>query len=162
MIDRRDELYESLIFLEEAGLVELVPPKDTVCTSPGLGYIKAMKTNLVAKVLSLAVLFLAIAFLAGCKTTPSVNWDSRVGVYTYNQAVADMGPPDKQSKRDNGDTTYQWITLHGGTGSPAAGTYLGGSGQMGGSQPFVQTYKDHVLELTFGPDGKLVTWAKNY
>jgi len=25
-----------------------------------------------------------------------------------------------------------------------------------------QSYKDHVLELTFGPDGKLVSWAKNY
>jgi hypothetical protein len=33
---------------------------------------------------------------------------------------------------------------------------------MGAGRPIVQTYKDHVLELTFGPDGKLVSWAKNY
>ena len=121
-----------------------------------------MKTNLAAKVLSLAVLFLAITFLAGCKTTPSVDWNSRVGAYTYNQAVADLGQPSKQSKLDNGDSVYQWITLHGGNGSPATGTFMGGSDQMGGAQPFVQTYKDHVLELTFGPDGKLVSWVKNY
>ncbi|HEX5398299.1 MAG TPA: hypothetical protein VFY06_04550 [Verrucomicrobiae bacterium] len=121
-----------------------------------------MKIKLATKVLSLAVLVLAVAFLAGCRTTSSVDWNSRVGVYTFNQAVAELGQPDKQSKRDNGDTTYQWITLHGGNASPAAGTYLGANGQMGGTQPYVQTYKDHVLELTFGPDGKLVTWAKNY
>jgi hypothetical protein len=33
---------------------------------------------------------------------------------------------------------------------------------MGAGQTIAQSYKDHVLELTFGPDGKLVSWAKNY
>ena len=63
--------------------------KDTICTSAMLGYIKPMKANLAAKVLSLAVLFLAIVFIAGCKTTPSVDWNSRVGTYTFDQAVAE-------------------------------------------------------------------------
>ena len=127
-----------------------------------LGYIKAMKANLAAKVLSLAILFLAVAFIAGCKTTPTVDWNSRVGTYTYDQAVADMGLPDKQSKFSDGKTVDQWIKLHGGNGFLVGGAYAGGNYGMGAGQPVVQSYKDHVLELTFGTDGKLVSWAKNY
>ena len=85
-----------------------------------LGYIKAMKANLAAKVLSLAILFLAVAFIAGCRTTPPVDWNSRVGIYTYNQAVAEFGSPDKQTKLSDGKTVDQWITLHGSTGFCAA------------------------------------------
>ena len=121
-----------------------------------------MKANLALKVLSLAILFLAVAFIAGCKTMPQVDWNSRVGTYTYNQAVADMGQPDKQGKLSDGKTVDQWITLHGNNGFFAGGGYGNGNYGMGGSQNLGQTYKDHVLELTFGPDGKLVSWAKNY
>jgi len=120
-----------------------------------------MKANLAAKVLSLAILFFAIVFIAGCKTTPAVDWNSRVGSYTYNQALAELGSPGKQTKLNDGKTVDQWITLHGSTGL-VGGAYATGSGGMGASQPIVQTYKDHVLELTFGADGKLVSWAKNY
>ena len=127
-----------------------------------LDYIKTMKANLAVKVLSLAILFLVVAFIAGCKTMPQVDWNSRVGAYTYDQAVADMGQPDKQGKLSDGKTVDQWITLHGSNGFFAGGGYGNGNYGMGGSQNLGQTYKDHVLELTFGPDGKLVSWAKNY
>ena len=30
------------------------------------------------------------------------------------------------------------------------------------ARPLVETYKDHVLELTFGPDGRLLSALKNY
>ena len=137
------------------------PTLNAICTSAKLGYIKAMKANLAAKVLSLAILFFAIVFIAGCKTMPMVDWNSRVGSYTYNQALAELGSPGKQTKLNDGKTVDQWITLHGSTGL-VGGAYATGSGGMGASQPIVQTYKDHVLELTFGADGKLVSWAKNY
>jgi hypothetical protein len=127
-----------------------------------LGYIKAMKASLAAKVLSLAVLFFAVAFIAGCKTTPAVDWNSRVGVYTFNQAVADMGPPAKQSKLSDAKTVDQWITLHGSNGVFTGGGFNNNNYGMGAGQTIAQSYKDHVLELTFGPDGKLVSWAKNY
>jgi hypothetical protein len=126
-----------------------------------LGYIWRMKTNLAARVLSLAILFLAVAFMAGCKTTPRVDWNSRVGSYTCDQAVAELGSPGKQSKLSDGRIAYQWITLHISNGL-AGGAGVGGIDSMGAGRPIVQTYKDHVLELTFGPDGKLVSWAKNY
>ncbi len=148
-----------------------------------LGYIKTMKANLAAKVLSLAlwskpnrphlpntntcstglaILFLAVALIAGCKTMSKVDWNSRVGSYTYNQAVAELGSPDKQSKLSDGRTVDQWITLHGNSKFPMGGGFNNNNYGMGVGQPVVQSYKDHVLELTFGPDGKLLSVAKNY
>jgi hypothetical protein len=121
-----------------------------------------MKTHLAAKVLSLAILFLAIAFITGCKTVPKVDWDSRVGNYTFDQAVTELGQPSKQVKFDDGKFAVQWITLHGGDGLYVGGGYGSGNYGMGASQTMAQSYKDHVLELTFGPDNKLVSWAKNY
>jgi hypothetical protein len=120
-----------------------------------------MKINLAAGVLSLAVLLLAAVFIAGCKTPPQVDWNSRIGTCTPDQAVAELGLPDKQSKLSDGRIVDQWITLHGSnrfSGGPAAN----GSFGLAAGQPVVQTYKDHVLELTFGADGKLVSAAKNY
>jgi len=111
----------------------------------------------------LAVLLFVVAFLTGCKTTPAVDWNSRVGVYTFNQAVADMGSPDKQTKLNDGKTVDQWITLHGNNGVFMGGGLNNNNFGMGAGQTIPpQSYKDHVLELTFGPDGKLVSWAKNY
>lgn len=121
-----------------------------------------MKENLAAKAFSLVILFLAIAFIAGCKTMPQVDWNSRVGTYTFDQAITEFGQPAKQAKLNDGKTVDQWITLHGSNGFSAGGGYGNGNYGMGGSQNLGQTYKDHVLELTFGPDGKLVSWAKNY
>jgi hypothetical protein len=126
-----------------------------------LGYIKAMKANLAAKVLSLGILYFAVAFIAGCKTTTPVDWNSRVGSYTYNQALAELGSPDKQAKLSDGKTVDQWIMLHGSNGF-VGGANAGGIDTMGAGQTVTQSYKDHVLELTFGTDGKLVSWAKNY
>ena len=120
-----------------------------------------MKAKLAAKVLLLAILFLAAAFITGCRTTPQVDWNSRVGIYTYNQAVAEFGSPDKQTKLSDGKTVDEWITLHGSTGL-VGGANAGGIDTIGGGQPVVQSFKDHVLELTFGADGKLVSFSKNY
>ena len=120
-----------------------------------------MKAKLAAKAFSLVIIFLAIVFVAGCKTAPQVDWNSRVGAYTYNQALGDMGPPAKQTKLSDGKTVDQWITLHGSNGITMGGFNNNNYG-MGAGQSIAQSYKDHVLELTFGPDGKLVSWAKNY
>ena len=113
--------------------------KDTICTSAMLGYIKPMKANFAVKVLSLAALSIAIVFMAGCKTTPSVDWNSRVGTCTFDQAVAELGSPDKQTQLSDGRTVDQWITLHGGNKFPPGGAYANGSDAMGASRPLVET-----------------------
>ena len=123
-----------------------------------------MNMNLAAKMSVLASLWLAVAFVvAGCKTTPTVDWNSRVGHYTYDQAVADMGPPDKQTKLSDGETAAQWITLHGNNGGVSFGTgFYGGNYGVGVGQSVGQTYPDHVLQLTFTTNNVLASWKKNY
>jgi hypothetical protein len=121
-----------------------------------------MKAKLAVTVLSLAILFLAVAFITGCKTVPQVDWNSRVGNYTFDQAVADLGQPTKQVKLSGGQIAYQWITLHASNGLFMGGGFNGNNYGMASGQTIAQTYKDHVLELTFGPDNKLVSWGKNY
>jgi hypothetical protein len=120
-----------------------------------------MKSSLAARGLASAALLLALGFLAGCKT-PAVDWNSRIGGCTFSQAVAELGPPDKQAKMNDGKLVAQWITLHGSNGFFMGGSMAGGNYGMGAGQYVGQSYKDHVLELTFAPDGKLCSVAKNY
>ena len=47
-----------------------------------------------------ATAFILAGFLAGCATP--INWQARVGVYTYDQAVMDYGPPAGAAKLSDG------------------------------------------------------------
>jgi hypothetical protein len=122
-----------------------------------------MKINPAAKFSLLAVLFFAAAFIIGCDTTPPIDWNSRVSAYTFDQAVTDLGPPDRQAKLSDGKTVAEWITQRsGGTGlSVGTGFYTGGVG-VGVGQSLGSGYPDHVLKLVFGTDNKLASWSKNY
>ena len=115
------------------------------------------------------LLALVVTCLAGCKTTPPVDWQARVGTYTYDQAVTDLGPPDKQAKLTDGETVAKWVTHHnGGTGlSVGLGTGFvsGGGGHasavgVGVGQSVGDS--DKVLTLTFGTNNVLKAWSKNY
>ena len=113
-----------------------------------------------------AIFTLATTLITGCKSTPTINWNSRVGTYTYDQAVTDLGPPDKQAKLTDGKNVCEWIThRHGGTGlSVGTGFYSGGGGGgtgVGVSQSVGSGYPDKILKLTFSADNKLVEWSKN-
>jgi hypothetical protein len=122
-----------------------------------------MKTNLDAKFSLLAVLFLAAAFIVGCKTTPPIDWNSRVGTYTYDQAVTDLGPPDRQAKLSDGKTVAEWITHRsGGTGFSVGTGFFNGPVGIGVGESVGSGYADHVLKLTFDTNNKLSFWQKNY
>jgi hypothetical protein len=122
-----------------------------------------MTKNLTAKLLFFTILVLATALITGCKTTKPIDWNSRVGTYTFDQAVTDFGPPDKQTTLSDGKLVAQWITHRYGGSSFSVGTgfYTGGVG-VGVGQTTGSAYPDRILTLTFGADGKLVTWSKNY
>ena len=125
-----------------------------------------MKMNLAAKFSLLVVFMLVAAFLIGCKSTPPIDWNSRIGTYTYDQAVTDLGPPDKQAKLDDGKTVAEWITHRNGGSGLAIGTgfFSGGGGigtGVGVSQSIGTGPSNKVLKLTFGTDHKLATWSKN-
>ena len=101
--------------------------------------------------------------LLGCSTTPKVNWDSRIGTYTYEDALAELGPPSKVSNLEGGVKSAEWIKSRG----PESGV---------DTMPAVYTRADivqpdetygyeapnKVLRLMFTPDDKLISWQRNY
>ena len=110
-----------------------------------------------------AVLALWLTLLiAGC-STPKIDWGARLGDYTFDQAVVDLGPPDKQATLSDGTRVADWMTRRGGTTHvPAWPHYTHGLSCYG---PVYPTYlsrntPDYFLRLVFGPAGELQQWKK--
>ena len=122
-----------------------------------------MQRNPAARFLLPALVALVAAFIAGCQTTKPVDWNSRIGNYTFDQAVTELGPPDKQAKLSDGKTVAEWITRrNGGSGFTVGTGFYGGGVGVGMSHSVGQGYSDRVLNLTFGTDNQLASWSKNY
>ena len=104
-------------------------------------------------------LFIAAVF-TGCVTN-KVNWSARVGSYTFDQAVVDMGPPDKQAKLSDGKMVAEWVTRYSSGGTVMVG---GGFYSRPGGVGFVETspnYYERKLRLTFNTNNILSAWSKN-
>lgn len=115
---------------------------------------------------SLFGLVLLVAVLAGCATGP--DWNTRIGSYTYDQAIVDMGPPDKSAKLSDGTTVAEWLAYRSGTGRAyVSGGY--GYGGYGWGYPYYHgsaiivdgapSYES-FLRLVFAPDGTMRSWRK--
>jgi hypothetical protein len=119
-----------------------------------------MKTNSAAKASLPVVLFLAlVAFITGCAMVPPVDWNSRVGHYTYAQAVNELGPPNRQVRLSNGATEFKWfLQPNGGTG-PGMGMNNNG---FGVGQNLSPGFGDRYLQLTFDAKSVLTDWSKSY
>ena len=107
-----------------------------------------------------AALFLA-ALLAGCATR-KIDWSGRVGNYTFDQAIAEMGPPDKQATLTDGMVVAEWLTRRGYHQIYPIGGYYGSPYY---NWPYPATYMDsyspdYYLRLTFGAGGRLQSWKK--
>jgi len=103
---------------------------------------------------------LTIFLLAGC-TTSKIDWSQRVGHYTFDQAVIELGPPDKEAKLTDGARVADWLTRRG--RSPVYGS-VGGYYGPGGpyyAPVFVGAgAPDYFLRLHFDPAGQLTAWEK--
>ena len=99
--------------------------------------------------------------MAGCASTPKVDWNSRIGIFTYDQVVAEMGPPDKSSKLSDGSTVAEWFVKRNSNVSFGVGTgfYSGGS-SVGVGQSIGTSPSGQFLRLTFSADGKLAKWER--
>ena len=102
---------------------------------------------------------LAVAFLTGCKTPPPINWDSRVGHYTYAQAVTELGPPARQARLSDGKAVYKWfvqplVAPHFNSGM----SYYGSTG-FGAGPTIGASIKNEMLQLTFDTNGTLIAWS---
>jgi len=104
---------------------------------------------------------LLVCLLAGC-ATQKIDWASRIGNYTYDQAVLDFGPPDKQAKLQDGTTVAEWLTRRGYSQAYGAFGYGYPYWYYGPFYPgYVASYSpDYYLRLIFGPDSKLKGWKK--
>ena len=109
-----------------------------------------------------------VVLLFGCSTY-QVDWNSRIGNYTYDQAVTELGPPDKSAPLSDGSTVAEWITRRGYSRGSVGFAY--GYGHPGYPYhyhyppPFYHHYydppsPDYFIRLTFGPDGKLQAWKR--
>ena len=113
----------------------------------------------VAKGSLLAALVLAVVFISGCATAPPVDWNSRVGHYTYAQAVHELGPPNRQSHLSSGATISKWFLPPGG---PATMPNNGMNNGFGVGQSISVGLNDRYLQLTFDTKGVLTDWSRNY
>jgi hypothetical protein len=100
---------------------------------------------------------LAMVLFAGCATMPKINWQARIGNYTYDQAVVEFGPPDKSAKLTDGTTVAEWL-LQRGEVIETPGPYFYSPGYFGPPGPaYSRTYfPARFLRLTFGANGKLL------
>ena len=94
--------------------------------------------------------------LAGCANFKKVDWSQRVGAYSLDDAIIEMGPPDSSAKLSDQSTVAQWMTQKG---------YARGSVVDNVSGTFVYMHDEppapsRFIRLTFGPDGKLRTWKE--
>jgi len=121
-----------------------------------------------------ALLVAALSLLApGCSSSPksppkpdptTINWSERVGNYTYDQAVAELGKPAVIGESSEGRLA-EWILRRSphmsfgfGVGTGTFGPH-GGVGVGVGSSVSPPPRGDY-LQLKFGADGKLRDWTK--
>jgi hypothetical protein len=93
-------------------------------------------------------------FLTACATN-KVDWQSRVGNYSYDQAVLEFGPPDKEATLQDGTRVSEWLTSRGRSQGGFA-TYMG----RGLVHVSNDISPDYYLRLTFDPSGKLQSFRK--
>jgi hypothetical protein len=104
----------------------------------------------------LAWLLLTALFTFGCATKAKLDWPSRVGIYTYDEAVTEMGPPDKTETLTDGTRIADWLQARSGGFSLSLGLASFGSNTAVGTGTTVGNVGGRpVLRLTFGSDGKL-------
>lgn len=98
---------------------------------------------------------LLACLVAGCATTPKVDWAARVGTFTFDQAVTELGPPDKAATLTDGTTVNEWLLYRG----QSHGYIQGSPGFL--MQRYNETPSpDLFLRLTFDQEGKLKEWKR--
>jgi len=104
---------------------------------------------------------LLLGLWAGCASTPKVDWDTRVGNYTYDEAVKELGPPDRFAQTGDGTTVAEWFLKYGPTFSFGFGmSSFGPHGGVGSSQGVTTGGAAQYLRLTFDAESKLARWDR--
>jgi len=110
--------------------------------------------------LNVVAVALIMLGLMGCATA-RIDWNSRVGSYTYDQAVLDLGPPERSETLSDGTKVAEWMISRG----YARGTMTSLGGYHYYGYPGIHYYTeqpspDHLIRLTFSKEGLLRAWRK--
>ena len=118
------------------------------------------------------VLVVMCGLAAGCassskSTKPdpkTINWSERIGAYTYEQALTDLGKPAVVGESNDGRMA-EWILRRSPRMSFGFGVGGGSFGRHGGVGVGVGSSvspppSGEYLQLKFGPDGQLKEWSK--
>ena len=96
----------------------------------------------------------SLVLLVGCATN-KIDWNARVGQYSYDDAVVELGVPDRTATLTDGTTVAEWLQVRG----SSYATYHGF--HRVGFQTFdINQFPDSYLRLIFGPDKRLVRVEK--
>ena len=106
-------------------------------------------------------------FGSGCatrpKVDPTIDWNSRVGSYTYDQALAEIGKPDAVTETGEG-RVVDWILKQSpsmsfgfGVGNAIVGPHMGTGVGVGTS--VTPPPHGEYLRLIFDPQAKLKAWS---
>lgn len=122
-----------------------------------------LQTLLRGKSLRWCAGMLVATALAGCSTTSSVSWDKQIGVYSWDDALADLGPPDQVDDQPGGVKMAVWSKERsvGITPTADAPPYVLRE-TLSAGPAYGSTAPAKVLRLSFTPDGKLFDWERNY
>ena len=104
--------------------------------------------------------FISVLVLAGCIAAGNKQWSARVGHYTLDQAVSELGQPERSALLMGGAVVVEWVAESPGNVKP------GGPNQewpshyhsgVAGVSPTPSFPASH-LRLTFAPDETLTDW----
>src|SRR5262245_18090569 len=112
--------------------------------------------------LACLALVLVASYLGGC-ATHKLDWGTRVGNYSFDQAVVDRGPTDKEAKLQDGTMVAEWMTRRGYNQTYVSGYFGYGYYPYCYYGPYLPAYynsysPDYWVRLTFDPAGQLAAW----
>jgi hypothetical protein len=109
--------------------------------------------------LATAALFLLV--LPGC-LTPRIDWNARIGQFSHDQALMELGPPDKAASLSDQSIVAEWLISRGYTTyyPPIAYGFAPWNASPYYGSSFMQSSPNYFLRLTFGPDHLLRTWKR--
>ena len=108
-----------------------------------------------------ASLWLLVSLAFGCASTRPVDWDSRIGTYTFQQAQAELGAPTQVLRFNDATFLAEWSREESVT--PVASASPGGYGSRRhwmdrqGMEALSQSSIQY-LHLTFSAEDRLLKW----
>ena len=115
-----------------------------------------MKTNCCLLVLLLAIVG---GSGTGC-ATQAEHWNRRVGHFTYQQAVSELGSPATQETLADGHVTAEWVSRYSvsATSPEMDSNFYDHSASLAHTE---DTARESKLRLTFTTNNILTSWSKD-